>query len=393
MPATKTRRRGGARSKSKRSNSSAARARKTAPRSKQRTEPGALARGRAAASRQLAGHRHDALAVGLIALGVLCALGLWTDLAGPVGAGLADGLGAAVGRARVAVPVACVVFAVVLLWPRRPSTGDDDADDGENGEATEPPTVRILIGAVLLLVADVGFLHLAYGEPSLDGSIDALRNAGGGVGVVVAGPLTAATGVAGAGVILGAFALLGALLALGLSIGVLATAAVRGVRRGARAARATLDAGDIRAPADPAVAVVASEPEPVPEPVEATVVDEEPPEEREHEPQFEVVLPTITEPDGQISIDLGDDSRARVGDWKLPPPTVLKRGAGGHADRRLVEEGGRILEATLAQHGVDARLIGMTVGPTVTQYALDLGPGVKVNRVTGLSHDIQYAMA
>ena len=35
----------------------------------------------------------------------------------------------------------------------------------------------------------------------------------------------------------------------------------------------------------------------------------------------------------------------------------------------------------------------MTIGPTVTQYALDLGPGVKVNRVTGLSHDIQYAMA
>ncbi len=52
-----------------------------------------------------------------------------------------------------------------------------------------------------------------------------------------------------------------------------------------------------------------------------------------------------------------------------------------------------MLEATLAQHGVDARLIGMTIGPTVTQYALDLGPGVKVNRVTGLSHDIQYAMA
>ena len=73
--------------------------------------------------------------------------------------------------------------------------------------------------------------------------------------------------------------------------------------------------------------------------------------------------------------------------------TLLKRGTGKLADRALVEEGGRVLEATLAQHGVDARLIGMTIGPTVTQYALDLGPGVKVNRVTGLSHDIQYAMA
>jgi S-DNA-T family DNA segregation ATPase FtsK/SpoIIIE len=349
-----------------------------------------LARGRAAASRQLSGHRHDAIAVGLVVLGVLCALGLWTDLAGPVGDGLADGLGAAVGRARVAVPVACVVFAVVLLWPRRPSAG---ADDDGTGEVHEPPTVRILIGTVLLLVADVGFLHLAYGEPSLDGSLDALRNAGGGAGVVVAAPLTAATGVAGAGLILGAFALLGALLALGLSIGVLATAAVHVVRRGARAARAGLDASDIGGPDETTTVEPDAEPEPVAEAVASTVIDEQHSSEAEDEPQFEVVLPTITEPDGQISIDLGDDSRARVGDWKLPPSTLLKRGAGAHADRRLVEEGGRILEATLAQHGVDARLIGMTVGPTVTQYALDLGPGVKVNRVTGLSHDIQYAMA
>jgi DNA segregation ATPase FtsK/SpoIIIE, S-DNA-T family len=43
--------------------------------------------------------------------------------------------------------------------------------------------------------------------------------------------------------------------------------------------------------------------------------------------------------------------------------------------------------------GVDAKLIGMTVGPTVTRYELELAPGVKVNRVTGLSHDIAYAMA
>jgi DNA segregation ATPase FtsK/SpoIIIE, S-DNA-T family len=35
----------------------------------------------------------------------------------------------------------------------------------------------------------------------------------------------------------------------------------------------------------------------------------------------------------------------------------------------------------------------MTIGPTVTRYELELGPGVKVNKVTGLSHDIAYAMA
>src|SRR5436190_20947094 len=145
MPAAKTRRRGGARSKTTRTRSRAAPARKAAPRPRERSEPSALARGRAAASRQLAGHRHDAWAVALVVVGVLCALGLWTDLGGPLGEGIADGLGAAVGRARVAVPAACVVFAVVLLWPRRPSAASG-GDEGETGEASEPPTVRILIG-------------------------------------------------------------------------------------------------------------------------------------------------------------------------------------------------------------------------------------------------------
>ena len=42
----------------------------------------------------------------------------------------------------------------------------------------ERPAVRIAIGALLLFVADVGILHLAYGQPALDGSLDDLRNAG-----------------------------------------------------------------------------------------------------------------------------------------------------------------------------------------------------------------------
>ena len=39
------------------------------------------------------------------------------------------------------------------------------------------------------------------------------------------------------------------------------------------------------------------------------------------------------------------------------------------------------------------RLVGMVVGPTVTRYELELGPGVKVARVTSLHKDIAYAMA
>ena len=47
----------------------------------------------------------------------------------------------------------------------------------------------------------------------------------------------------------------------------------------------------------------------------------------------------------------------------------------------------------LEAHGVETTLVGCTVGPTVTRYELELGPGVKVARVTSLSKDIAYAMA
>jgi S-DNA-T family DNA segregation ATPase FtsK/SpoIIIE len=106
-----------------------------------------------------------------------------------------------------------------------------------------------------------------------------------------------------------------------------------------------------------------------------------------------VGIPVVEDPSGQLVIDLGDDGTPHQGPWKLPPANLLKRGSGREADRRIIDEGGRILEATLAHHGVEARLVGTTVGPTVTRYELELGSGVKVNRVTGLSNDIQYAMA
>jgi S-DNA-T family DNA segregation ATPase FtsK/SpoIIIE len=59
----------------------------------------------------------------------------------------------------------------------------------------------------------------------------------------------------------------------------------------------------------------------------------------------------------------------------------------------MIEQGGEVLEATLREFGVDARLIGATVGPTVTRYELELAAGVKVNRITNLNKEIAYSMA
>ena len=95
-------------------------------------------------------------------------------------------------------------------------------------------------------------------------------------------------------------------------------------------------------------------------------------------------------PGDQLSIDLGP---AAQGTWRLPTLSLLKRGTTQEIDRRALEARGRVLEDALAAHGVETRLVGMTVGPSITRYELELGPGVKVARVTSLQKDIAYAMA
>jgi S-DNA-T family DNA segregation ATPase FtsK/SpoIIIE len=93
----------------------------------------------------------------------------------------------------------------------------------------------------------------------------------------------------------------------------------------------------------------------------------------------------------QLEIELGP--AAKGSPWKLPPPSLLHRTGTQEVDKAAVEARGRILEQALAQHGVETRLVGMVVGPSVTRFELELGPGVKVSRVTSLHKDIAYAMA
>ncbi len=81
------------------------------------------------------------------------------------------------------------------------------------------------------------------------------------------------------------------------------------------------------------------------------------------------------------------------GYWRLPTLDILDRTEAQDVDRASVEKTGRQLEHALAEHGVETRLIGVVVGPTVSRFELELGPGVKVSRVTSLHKDIAYAMA
>jgi S-DNA-T family DNA segregation ATPase FtsK/SpoIIIE len=91
-------------------------------------------------------------------------------------------------------------------------------------------------------------------------------------------------------------------------------------------------------------------------------------------------------------LDLGL-SREMAPAWRLPPMALLRRSKHAEVDRRQIEVLGQTLETALAAHGVETRLVAATVGPSVTRYELELGPGVKVQKVTALQRDIAYALA
>jgi S-DNA-T family DNA segregation ATPase FtsK/SpoIIIE len=81
------------------------------------------------------------------------------------------------------------------------------------------------------------------------------------------------------------------------------------------------------------------------------------------------------------------------GVWTLPSTDILSMTEVHEVNKARVAERGRLLEESLASHGVETRLVGMTVGPTVTRFELELGSGVKVAKVTSLNRDIAYSMA
>jgi len=79
--------------------------------------------------------------------------------------------------------------------------------------------------------------------------------------------------------------------------------------------------------------------------------------------------------------------------YVLPPVKLLKLGNAVSTSKKLLQETAKDLTNLLKEHGVEAELTNIVPGPTVTRYEIELAPGVKVSKVTSLSHDIAYALA
>ena len=79
--------------------------------------------------------------------------------------------------------------------------------------------------------------------------------------------------------------------------------------------------------------------------------------------------------------------------YVLPPLKLLKSGTDVSTSKKLLQQTATDLQNLLKEHGVEAELTKIVPGPTVTRYEIELSPGVKVSKVTSLSHDIAYALA
>ncbi len=79
--------------------------------------------------------------------------------------------------------------------------------------------------------------------------------------------------------------------------------------------------------------------------------------------------------------------------YSLPDSQVLKPGSVHKARSKASDAVVERLTQVLEEFEIDAQVTGYTRGPTVTRYIVELGPAVKVEKITGIAKNISYAVA
>ena len=359
------------------------------------------------------GHKSDLISLGLIVIGIVAALGLYFDTAGIVGQAIGPWLFRALfGYTGFIAPVALMFGGLYLIF-ESPATNSEE----HQGDQT-PRTASILIGTLLIFITICGISHINTSANSYNLSdLSELKKGGGILGYIAGAPLRAAFEQVGAVFILLAVGFVGIILVTGMTfkealsrLWRLTKTIFLKIANSVRLAMGeTKDeiAQRTGTPENPVIQIdgearllketkrngrSGKDNDKENSTVESKK-EENPAQQKEKDSSHkrkETSEDSITSTK-QLEIELGPAAKGSI--WKLPSEKILARSTSQDINENLVEERGRVLERALAAHGVETRLVGMVVGPTVTRYELELGEGVKVSRVTSLNKDIAYAMA
>jgi DNA segregation ATPase FtsK/SpoIIIE, S-DNA-T family len=385
-------------------------------------------------------HKRDGLGLVFLGLAIVFAAAIWARMHNTAFEGIYTLTSSLVGDGSFAVPI---MFGLVgWRFMRHPDRN-----------AALPPAE---IGWTALMTGALGLLHLAKGVPTLSrlgGGWPAVRTAGGLVGMAASWPLDKGLTAWVAAPLLGLVAAYGVLVITGTPVRDVPErlrelralfgypvdewndqpfdeegddAAVEGgkrrgeIGRGVIRLKGALEPGEQRKPYDPQVLVTnakggagaggAAMPEArigkgllddlgfTTEPGDVPLVDEQPPiaeqpaafqpvEPEPVKPAPPTVRPTPVLPGEQLTL-----SGAAAGSYTLPPAAMLREGTPHKARTKANDKVVADLQDVFEQFKVDATVAGFTRGPTVTRYEIELGDGVKVERVTGLSKNISYAV-
>jgi S-DNA-T family DNA segregation ATPase FtsK/SpoIIIE len=359
-------------------------------------------------------HRRDGIGLGLLGAALVVAAAVWFGIGSTVGRLINTAVVGAFGSLAWTVPLLLALLAWRFL--RHP---DRNAETG-----------RLIIGGSALVIGTLGLVHIAHGTPSPANGADAVRAAGGLIGYFASAPLVAGLTSWVAAPLLALLCGFGVLVITGTPLHRVPNrlAELRGTvaddedadetAAGGRPGRkrpAALEGGDHSKPYDSpllpgggtavggAGRKGAALPGEAARPGGSTPAELEGAAAGDDEGLLDALgigaaaaarggpAPTVGAAGGgrgeQLTLAAASDSS-----YTLPPAALLRPGSAPKARTHANDVVVRALTEVLDQFDVDARVTGFSRGPTVTRYEIELGPAVKVERVTQLSRNIAYAV-